>query len=188
VISQTEELERRSAKIDGISGNTVTGHAVVFDVRSRDLGGFQEIVRPQAVDRSLDADARIVALYNHDSAAVLAHTPNTLTLTKDARGLAFRMRLPDTTVGRDVFELVTRGDIAGASFGFRTIKDAWRQEGGVMVRELLDVEIAEITLTAFPAYDQTDVTIAKRSLEQFARQGQRVDWLARQLAVGGPIP
>jgi HK97 family phage prohead protease len=92
--------------------------------------------------------------------------------------------LPDTTVGRDVFELVTRGDVAGASFGFRTIKDVWRQEGSVMIRELLDVEIAEITLTAFPAYDQTDVTVAKRSLEQFARQGKSVDWLGKRLAVG----
>ena len=128
-------------------------------------------------------DARIVALYNHDSAAVLAHTPKTLTLTKDARGLAFSMALPDTTVGRDVFELVTRGDVAGASFGFRTIKDEWRKEGDVMIRELLDVEIAEITLTAFPAYDQTDVTIAKRSLEQFVQQGQRVDWLTKRLKV-----
>jgi HK97 family phage prohead protease len=162
----------------------VTGHAVVFDVRSRDLGGFVEVVRPQAVDRALKSEARIVALYNHDTASVLAHTPKTLTLTKDAQGLAFNMTLPDTTVGRDVFELVTRGDVAGASFGFRTVKDAWHQEGNLIIRELLDVEIAEITLTAFPAYSQTDVTIAKRSLQRFVQQGQRVDWLAKRLAVG----
>jgi hypothetical protein len=46
----SQDIERRSATIGGISGNAVTGHAVVFDVRSRDLGGFQEIVRPQAID------------------------------------------------------------------------------------------------------------------------------------------
>ena len=38
---------------------------------------------------------------------------------------------------------MTRGDIAGASFGFRTLKDAWHTGDGVMVRELLDIEIAE---------------------------------------------
>lgn len=177
------ELERRHATIDSIAENRVTGHAVVFDTRSRDLGGFVEVVRPQAVDRALKAGARIVALYNHDTASVLAHTPRTLTLTKDARGLAFSMTLPDTTVGRDVLALVERGDVSGASFGFKTIKDAWHQEGNLMIRELLDVEIAEITLTAFPAYEQTDVSIAKRSLEQFARHGQRVEWLAQRLAV-----
>lgn len=53
-----------------------------------------------------------------------------------------------------------------------------------MIRELLDVEIAEITLTAFPAYTATDVSIAQRSLEQFVRQGLRVEWLARRLSVG----
>ena len=100
------ELERRYATIDGIAGNRVAGHAVVFNVRSRDLGGFQEIVRPQAVDRALRADARIVALYNHDTAKVLAHTPETMTLTKDSLGLAFSMALPDTSAGRDVFDLV----------------------------------------------------------------------------------
>jgi HK97 family phage prohead protease len=179
------ELERRAAAIDGIAGNMVRGHAIVFDVRSKDLGGFVEIVRPQAVDRALSSDTQIVALYNHDSAAVLARQPKTLTIEKDARGLAFSFALPDTTNGRDVLELVTRGDVAGASFGFRTIKDAWRQEGDVMIRELLDVEIAEISLTAFPAYSTTDVTIAKRSLQQFAeQQGRRVDWLARRLVVG----
>jgi HK97 family phage prohead protease len=179
------ELERRFSTINGVAGNNVvTGYAVVFDVRSQDLGGFREVVKPQAVDRALKSDARIVALYNHDTAAVLAHTPKTLTLTKDARGLAFSMALPDTTVGRDVYELVTRGDVAGASFGFRTIADTWRNEGGEMIRELLDVEIAEITLTAFPAYTQTDVSVAKRSLQKFQQQyGHRVDWLRRQLEV-----
>ena len=51
------------------------------------------------------------------------------------------------------------------SFGFRTKKDAWRQDAGVMVRELLDIEIAEISLTAFPAYRETDVSVAQRSLQ-----------------------
>lgn len=176
-----QELERRSATFGSIAGNRVTGHAVVFNVRSRDLGGFYEVVRPQAVDRALRADARVIALYNHDTAKVLAHTPKTLTLTKDSRGLAFSMTLPGTTDGRDVLELVERGDVQGASFGFHTIKDAWHTDGGVKIRELLDIEIAEITLTAFPAYSQTDVTVAKRSLEQFVQQGQRVDWLAMRL-------
>ena len=119
-------------------------------------GGFVEVVKPQAVDRAVHAD--IVALFNHDQAAVLGRTPATLRLEKDRRGLAFTLDPAPTQAGQDAFALVRRGDVKGASFGFRTLKDAWRREAGLMVRELLDIEIAEISLTAFPAYRDTDVT------------------------------
>ena len=53
-----------------------------------------------------------------------------------------------------------------------TKRDAWRQDAGAMVRELLDIELAEISLTAFPAYRETDVSIAQRSLQLSRRSGQ----------------
>ncbi len=57
-----------------------------------------------------------------------------------------------------------------------------------MVRELLDIEIAEISLTAFPVYRETDVTVAQRSLQAARTQGcsatlKSVDWLRRQVRV-----
>ena len=58
-MTQQLQIERRAAAID-VTGSRVTGHAVVFDVRYVDLGGFVEIVRPQAVGRALKAE-RIVA-------------------------------------------------------------------------------------------------------------------------------
>jgi Escherichia/Staphylococcus phage prohead protease len=76
------------------------------------------------------------------------------------QGLAFTLLLPQTSAGRDAYELVQRGDVKGASFGFKTKQDRWRQDQGVTIRELLDIELAEISLTAFPAYRETDVSIA----------------------------
>jgi HK97 family phage prohead protease len=167
-----------------LSDRVILGYAVVFDVRSQDLGGFVEIVRPAAVDRALAADASIVGLYNHDSGAVLGRTPNTLKLTKDARGLAFELHPPQTQAGRDALELVSRGDVTGASFGFRTIRDEWRREGDTTIRELLDLQIAEVSLTAFPAYGSTAASVAQRSLQAFkAQQGPSIVWLGRRLAV-----
>jgi len=165
------DLERRSVEELRAERSRIVGYALVFDTRSRDLGGFVEVVRPQAVDRAMRAaDVSIVALYNHEAGAVLGRTPKTLTLTKDARGLAFTLDPAPTQAGRDAFELVKRGDVTGASFGFKTIKDAWRQDGGTMVRELLDIEIAEISLTAFPAYRESDVSVAQRSLQAARNQ------------------
>jgi uncharacterized protein len=153
---------RAEASSRALDVKTLIGHAVLFDVRSRDLGGFVEVVKPQAVKSTLQAD--VVALFEHDTHQVLGRTPRTLELRTDAQGLAFTLSLPDTTAGRDAFELVQRGDVKGASFGFRTKQDRWSNQAGVVVRELLDIELAEISLTAFPCYRETDVTIAQRSL------------------------
>ncbi len=174
---QWPDLERRSAWEIRAVKERIVGHAIVFDSRSRDLGGFVEVVRPQAVDRSLAAD--VVALYNHDQGAVLGRTPTTLRLTKDTRGLAFEIDPPATQAGREALELVGRGDIRGASFGFKTLKDAWSRDGSTTVRTLLDLELVEISLVAVPVYTATDVAIAQRSLQAFQaqHQGQSIRWL-----------
>jgi HK97 family phage prohead protease len=182
------DLEHRSVIELRADRQRIVGYALVFDVRSRDLGGFCEIVRSQAVGAMND----VVALYNHEPGAVLGRTPQTLQLTKDDRGLAFVLDPAPTQAGRDAFELVKRGDITGASFGFRTKKDTWRKDTGrkdtadnMMVRELLDIELVEISLTAFPAYRETDVSIAQRSLLAATHQGspttlKPVSWLRLQ--------
>jgi HK97 family phage prohead protease len=164
LITAVINLERRAVVELRADQTTITGHAVVFDTRSADLGGFVEIVRPTAVARALQPGADVRALYNHDPGAVLGRTPKTLTLATDDRGLAFTLAPAPTSAGRDAFALVQRGDVTGASFGFRTLKDAWHQDGRVIVRELLDVEIFEISLTAFPSYQATDVSVALRSM------------------------
>lgn len=183
----TETLERRAATLEGVRGERIIGHAVVFDTPSRDLGGFVEIVRPGAVDRALRAEADIVALYNHDPGAVLGRTPHSLRLARDSRGLAFELEPADTQQGRDVLTLVSRGDLRGASFGFRALKDAWRTEGRTVIRELLEIDILEISVTAFPAYQVTDVQVAQRALQAFTqqRQGSRIAWLRGRLSMGG---
>jgi uncharacterized protein len=183
-------LEHRSVIELRADRQRIVGYALVFDVRSRDLGGFVEVVTPQAVANTSATD--VVALYNHDPGAVLGRTPTTLQLTKDDRGLAFVLDPAPTQAGRDSFELVKRGDVKGASIGFRTKKDIWRKDTGrkdtvdnIMVRELVDIELVEISLTAFPAYRETDVAIAQRSLLAATNQGnpitlKPVSWLRLQ--------
>jgi len=178
------DLEQRSVVELRADTTRIVGYAIVFDTRSRDLGGFVEVVKHQAVAVIGD----VVALFNHDPNAVLGRTPATLHLRTDARGLAFTLDPAPTQAGRDALALVSRGDVTGASFGFRTKKDAWRQDAGVTVRELLDIEIAEISLTAFPSYRETDVAIARRALEQFTTprphaRGRSLVALQRALAV-----
>jgi Escherichia/Staphylococcus phage prohead protease len=159
-------LEVRSAtELRASSAGRLEGYAAVFGKPSQDLGGFTESVRPGAFTRSLASPAGILALYDHDTRSILGRVgAGTLRLMEDTRGLQFEIDLPDTTVGKDLSVLIQRGDIAGASFAFTTPKggDHWSLRDGDPHRELLDVDLREITVTANPAYLDTEV--AKRHL------------------------
>ncbi|WP_326999035.1 HK97 family phage prohead protease [Comamonas testosteroni] len=171
-------MEIRSIGGVQAQGRKVTGYAAVFN-RETDLGEFREQIAPGAFRRSLESRRNIRALYDHQTGAVLGTTQaSTLELREDAHGLHFTLELPDTTVGRDVAELVKRGDVAGCSFGFRIAPngDKWAQRSGVAIRTLIDVDLAEITLTADPAYRDTE--IALRSMGYCQRfQDARKLWL-----------
>jgi uncharacterized protein len=48
----------------------LTGRAIVFDVRSQDLGGFQKVVSPGAVTETLAGKQNVLLLNNHNSGQV----------------------------------------------------------------------------------------------------------------------
>lgn len=158
-------------------GKRLQGYAAVFNTEA-DLQGFVEVIRPGAFTKSLAAGVNIRALYHHQSGALLGTTQGgTLELREDAKGLAFSLDLPDTSHGRDLAVLVERGDVAGCSFGFKVRErgDRWENRSGKLVRELLDVDLREITLTADPAYQ--DTTLAMRSRPGHTPRGAYALWL-----------
>jgi HK97 family phage prohead protease len=157
-------LEIRSGlALRAASQGRLVGLAAVFDKPSQDLGGFVEVIRPGAFRRSLvDADY-VRALYNHDDAQVLGRVgAGTLRLQETHEGLSFELDLPPTGYGKDLAVLVERGDVSGCSIGFR-VRDGgerWTMDTPAL-RELLDLELVEITVTGNPAY--RDTTVALRS-------------------------
>lgn len=157
-------LEVRSAAgLSVASPGRLVGYAAKFNSEAP-LGDFVEIIRRGAFANTLNAGGNIRALWHHQHDALLGTTRSgTLKLEEDAHGLRFDLALPDTSHGRDLAVLVERGDVAGCSFGFRVPEggDRWEQRGAQLVRELLKVDLFEVTLTHDPAY--ADTTVAKRS-------------------------
>jgi HK97 family phage prohead protease len=144
----------------------LVGYAAVFNAPSQDLGGFTEIVLPGAFKRTLSTDRDPLALVQHMPQLVLGRrSAGTLKLAEDNKGLAFEIDVPDTTAARDLLVSVERGDVRGASFAFSTPAggDRWEVRGDKVVRELVDVDLHEVTITAQPAY--LDTSVARRSFE-----------------------
>lgn len=153
-------MERRSV-IEvraAITGNTLTGHAAVFNQETR-VGDFYEHVMPSFFDRPLREKQDTVLQAEHAGLPLARTTSGTLKLSKDSTGLPFEADLPDTTLGRDVRALVERGDLASMSFGFSVAEDTWSvRKDGAQSRALVECErLYDISVVTFPAYEGTDV-------------------------------
>lgn len=160
----------------------IRGTAIVFNSLSVNLGGFREIIKPEAVDRTLREGIDVRALIDHDTGKILGRLrAGTLALHKEARGLKVVIDPPDTSYARDLMASVERGDISGMSFKFHVLRDEWRKEDGQAIRDVTDMTFSEVSVVGFPAYEQTDVTVAMRSLQQFEQEhaGSRVGHLMR---------
>lgn len=141
----------------------IGGYAAKFNSRSRDLGGFQEVILPGAFAASITSSRDVRALVSHDPSKLLSRTANkSLRLWEDERGLRFEAEVPETSYGRDLVALMKRGTVGQCSFGFRVVDPAgesYTEDGGTIVRTLKAVELHEVSIVATPAYDATSVSL-----------------------------
>jgi len=142
----------------------VAGYAAVFNSEA-DIGGYwREVIAPGAFTATL-RDDDVMAYSAHDSARILGRTSSgTLRLREDDMGLSVEIDLPDTSDGRDVAELVRRGDLKGMSFGFIVTKEQWDETIEPPVRTIQQVELIEVSAVGRPAYG--DTSLGMRSLEK----------------------
>jgi len=154
-------VEVRSAG-DGLG--SVGGYALKWMRYSQNLGGFVEQVGRSAVAKSLADGVDVLARYNHDDNMLLGRTSSgTLSLREDDEGLDYDVRLPDTQPARDLYALVSRGDVSQSSFAFYTMDEEWSlTETGFPVRTLLSVRLVDVAPANTPAY--LDTSSAVRSL------------------------
>jgi len=160
-------------------GMHFSGYAALFESPSQPLP-FTEKIQRGAFKRSLRARNDIKFLWNHDSGEILGSTrAGTLTLSEDDRGLKVEGMLPNTSRGRDVAELLKRGDVDAMSFGFSVPQggDTWSADGSE--RTLKSVRLHEVSVVAWPAYTATAGTVSVRKYEKTA---ERADVNADALA------
>lgn len=172
--SMSEKIELRSLDDEE---NYIEGYALKFGTESEDLGGFIETIERDALKDTDFSDVR--ALFNHNADHIIARSSaDTLKLEVDDVGLKFKARIPNTTYGRDLLENLRNGNVNQCSFGFRLAEkgDSFKFDEArkIYKRTLKNIkEILDVSVVTYPAYRDTDVAPALRSIEELKSEELR---------------
>ncbi|QUG80547.1 HK97 family phage prohead protease [Bacillus subtilis] len=173
---RTSQEGTLKAHSDDDGPKVISGYALKFGTRSHNLGGFIEMIDKRALDQTDMSDVR--ALIDHDPSKILGRTSaGTLKLEVDDIGLRFDVTLPNTQYASDLYENLRVGNISNCSFGFMLGKDGDSftrdQETGLPLRSLRNIsKLTDVSVVTYPAYEDTDVTIAKRNLQQYEERNR----------------
>ncbi|MEZ5951177.1 MAG: HK97 family phage prohead protease [Planctomycetaceae bacterium] len=167
-MTQKQDYELRAIKSEiraDETGKTIHG-LIPFNTLSQNLGGFRERILPSAFHMTLDSGSEVWSYFQHDSDKVLARrSTGTLGLTQTEDGLQVEISPSNTTWSRDTLEVIAHGDSDGFSFGFWVLEDRWLKEDDEIVRELVSVDLGEVSVVYNPAYLQ-DAQISVRALDK----------------------
>lgn len=176
---RVERVERE----DGGTDTYIRGYAVVFEQYSKPIWDeWVEIISRNAFAETDMSDVVMVIDHARDVSSVLARSRNgegTLEITIDEVGVAFRFKAPDTRAGRDIVELVERGDISECSFAFWVAKDTWTydvtfNDKTYDVRRIEAVaKLADLSIVVSGQYGQTSVSVEERALVDEARKASK---------------
>jgi len=135
----------------------IEGYAAVFNTET-DLGYVRESIAPGAFKRAIAEKQDVRCLFNHEPDHVLGRTKSgTLALDEDAKGLHFLCDLPDTQMGKDVREMIKRGDVDQCSFGFIVRDEEITYDDDFAKRVIKDADLFDVSPVTFPAYPTTSV-------------------------------
>lgn len=154
----------------------IDGYFAVFGDVYQMWSDASESIAPGAFAGSLGNDIR--ALVNHDTTLVLGRNKaGTLELREDGRGLWGRIRInPNDTDAMNLYSRVKRGDVSQCSIGFNVLREETEfLDGGGVHWTLREIDLHEVSVCTFPAYEGTEVTARKRDYDEIMKK-KRQAW------------
>lgn len=157
------DFDIRSEITDKSMGR-LTGRPIVYGSRTN-IGPFDEIIEPGALDRADLRDVRL--LVNHNTQMIpLARSRNnnensTMQLMLVPEGMDMRadVDIDNNTEAKNLYSAVGRGDISGMSFLMFVDEDSWDGlETDHPTRHVRSISrILEVSAVTFPAYAATSI-------------------------------
>jgi uncharacterized protein len=145
----------------------IEGYFAVFGKATELWPGAYEELAPGSFDETLGNDIR--GLINHDTTLVLGRNKSgTLELKADSHGLWGKIKInPNDSDAVNLYERVKRGDVDQCSFGFNigAEETEWRDDGTVKWT-ITKVDLHEVSVCTFPAYEETGVQARMAEVEQ----------------------
>ena len=175
------KLERRNLTFevraeDQDGGHILTGRPVVYNSRT-DIGPFDEIIEPGALDRTDLTDVRFLVNHNLSMIPLARSRRNngnsTMQLSPDAQGLQIEVKLDteNNAEARALKSAVQRGDISGMSFLFSVNDEEWENlESDHPTRRIKKIgSVVEVSACTFPAYTSTEISARSKEALENAR-------------------
>jgi HK97 family phage prohead protease len=142
---------------------TIEGYVNAVERNSKPLmsriGQFLERICKGAFGRAIERNKDIHVLLNHDWNKDLGSTAGgNLELREDPIGLY----AVTTVTDKETVEAARNGDLVGWSFGFRDLDVETREENGLPLRVVRDLDLQEVSILdrrKIPAYDGTLITV-----------------------------
>lgn len=166
---QTRSLNTELKTREEPSGGemAIEGYFIVYGQATEIGYGSHEEISPNALDNTLSNDIR--CLINHDTTLVLGRNKSgTLELKSDSRGLWGRVKINSKDMDAiNLYERVKRGDVSQCSFGFNIVSEEveWRDDGTAKWI-ITEVDLHEVSVCTFPAYEDTGVQARSKEIEQ----------------------
>lgn len=162
-VQEEQPIDNNVEEVQVEEERIIEGYAIVFNELSEDLGGFREMIMPEAVNEELINKSDIYYLYNHnDNSTPLArsnHGSGSLELTVDDKGLKYRFNC----INSEFYELVKRGDLDKSSFAFSLPNDGsgeiWEKNSEYnYIRKIVKIEqLYDCSAVLVPAYSATEL-------------------------------
>lgn len=183
-------VEQRAEGSD--SPRYISGYAVVFEQDSKPFWDewIERIDRNAFADTDM-SDVRMVVDHGYSIQTLLARSHDgagSLEITVDDIGVAFRFAVPNTSIGRDLVELIERGDVSECSFAFYVKEDRWTYAADDAsakydVRTILKVDkLVDLSIVVSGQYGQTSVSVDERAAVAEMRAAAHPRRLSAELA------
>lgn len=156
----------------------ISGMAIVFNQVSNELWdrekkrSFREVILPSAITQDVLDNSDIIFNINHNREDMVArryHGKGSLSVELREDGVAFSFKVPNTRLGNDLLEMISRGEIFDCSFAFTDVDATWSYDNNTLLRTVTNItKLFDMSAVYNGAYSQTE--ISARSLEETEEQ------------------
>ena len=189
-MAKNQEIRNISNQIKRASDNSrlVEGVAIVFNSESQDMG-FIETIDRNAISEETIKNSDIFATLDHQKErGILARSrygEGTLKLDLREDGLHYSFEAPNSPLGDELLEYLSRGEITTSSFAFVVDQnggDEWfRDENNQLRRNIKKIyRLYDVSPVFEPAYLATDCS--KRKLEDIQNIDKKLDAIREEIA------